>query len=66
MLTLAFTSLEISRRANVAVELRDTIENLCSGPNYPIFLTKLWPVFKKILKGDPVFTNTSFDHVRKR
>ncbi|OKL63851.1 hypothetical protein UA08_00547, partial [Talaromyces atroroseus] len=53
---------EIARRANVAVELRDSIESLCSGSSYPIFLTKLWPVFKKVLKGEPVFINTSFDH----
>lgn len=50
-------------RANVAVELRDNIEPLCSGANYPIFLAKLWPVFKTILKGDPVFTNLSFEQV---
>lgn len=51
-------------RANVAVELRDSIEPLCSGASYPMFLAKLWPVFKNILKGDPVFTNVSFEQVK--
>lgn len=50
-------------RANVATELRDSIEPLCSGASYPIFLAKLWPVFKTILKGEPVFSN-SYDQVR--
>ncbi|KAE8354212.1 transcription-associated protein [Aspergillus coremiiformis] len=53
--------LDIKIRANVAVELRDNIEPLCSGASYPIFLSKLWPVFKGILKGEPVFTNLSFE-----
>ncbi|RAH67424.1 histone acetyltransferase TRA1 [Aspergillus aculeatinus CBS 121060] len=53
--------LDIKLRANVAVELRDSIEPLCSGASYPIFLSKLWPVFKNILKGEPVFTNLSFE-----
>jgi len=59
-----FRLLDIKVRANVAVELRDNIEPLCSGASYPLFLSKLWPVFKTILKGDPVFTNLSFDQVR--
>ncbi|KAL4805091.1 hypothetical protein BDV18DRAFT_24971 [Aspergillus unguis] len=53
--------LDIKIRANVAVELRDNIEPLCSGASYPIFLSKLWPVFKSILGGEPVFTNASLD-----
>lgn len=57
-------ALDVKVRANVAVELRDNIEPLCSGASYPLFLAKLWPVFKMILKGDPVFTNLSFDQVR--
>lgn len=55
--------LDVKVRANVAVELRDNIESLCSGASYPLFLAKLWPVFKAILKGDPVFTNLSFEQV---
>jgi transformation/transcription domain-associated protein len=50
-------------RANVAVELRDNIEPLCSGASYPIFLSKIWPVFKSILTGEPVFTNLSLEQV---
>ncbi|KAL2811601.1 hypothetical protein BJX63DRAFT_274498 [Aspergillus granulosus] len=53
--------LDIKIRANVAVELRDNIEPLCSGASYPIFLSKLWPVFKNILRGEPVFTNLSLE-----
>ncbi|GAB1218167.1 hypothetical protein ATERTT37_007420 [Aspergillus terreus] len=54
-------NIDIKIRANVAVELRDNIEPLCSGASYPIFLSKLWPVFRTILRGDPVFTNLSFE-----
>lgn len=54
---------DVKVRANVAVELRDNIEPLCTGASYPIFLAKLWPVFKNILKGEPIFTNLSFEQV---
>lgn len=60
---LILVSIDVKVRANVAVELRDNIEPLCSSASYPLFLAKLWPVFKTILKGDPVFTNLSFDQV---
>jgi transformation/transcription domain-associated protein len=50
-------------KANIATELRDSIETLCSGPSYPRFLAKLWPVFKRILQGEPVFMASSPDHV---
>ncbi|KAJ6107212.1 hypothetical protein N7523_008535 [Penicillium sp. IBT 18751x] len=53
--------LDVKVRANVATELRDSIEPLCSGASYPIFLSKLWPVFKTILKGDPVFFSMSYE-----
>ncbi|CAG8887656.1 unnamed protein product [Penicillium salamii] len=53
--------LDVKVRANVATELRDNIEPLCVGTNYPIFLAKLWPVFKTILKGDPVFLSMSYE-----
>ncbi|KAJ5702643.1 hypothetical protein N7488_010191 [Penicillium malachiteum] len=53
--------LDVKVRANVATELRDSIEPLCSGANYPIFLSKLWPVFKTILGGDPVFFSMSYE-----
>jgi hypothetical protein len=56
--------IDVKVRANVATELRDSIEPLCSGASYPIFLAKLWPVFKNILKGDPVFFSMSYDQVR--
>lgn len=57
-----YTDLKV--RANVATELRDNIEALCSGANYPIFLSKLWPVFKTILGGDPVFLSMSYEQVK--
>lgn len=50
-------------KTNVAVELRDSIEGLCAGSNYPLFLSRLWPVFKKILKTDPVFISLSWEQV---
>ncbi|KAJ5908627.1 PIK-related kinase FATC [Penicillium taxi] len=53
--------LDIKIRANVATELRDNIEALCMGTNYPTFLAKLWPVFKTILKGEPVFFSMSYE-----
>ncbi|OAX84193.1 hypothetical protein ACJ72_01444 [Emergomyces africanus] len=58
---LADLTIETKTRTNIAVELRDSLEQLCSGPSYPIFLAKLWPVFKKILKGDPVFVSLSYE-----
>ncbi|KIX08948.1 uncharacterized protein Z518_00026 [Rhinocladiella mackenziei CBS 650.93] len=51
-------------KSNVATELRDSIENLCTpAATYTKFLSKLWPVFKKILEGKPDFTPTSFEHI---
>lgn len=55
--------IETKVKANIAVELRDSLEQLCS--NYPAFLAKLWPVFKQILTGDPVFTSASWEQVFK-
>lgn len=57
------TAIDAKTKANIATELRDSIEGLCSGSNYAKFLAKLWPVFKKILQGEPVFNNESPDHV---
>ncbi|EER27620.1 Phosphatidylinositol 3- and 4-kinase family protein [Coccidioides posadasii C735 delta SOWgp] len=58
---LADPAIESKFKTNVAVELRDSLEQLCSPPSYAIFLTKLWPVFKKILKGEPVFVSMSWE-----
>jgi hypothetical protein len=58
------TLIESKAKSNIAVELRDSLEQLCSGPNYPVFLAKLWPVFKKILSGEPVFVSMSWEQVR--
>jgi hypothetical protein len=55
---------DVKVRANVATELRDSIEPLCQGASYPVFLAKLWPVFKTILKGEPVFFSMSYEQVR--
>jgi transformation/transcription domain-associated protein len=30
-----------------------------------VFLAKLWPVFKKVLKGEPVFTSMSWEQVNR-
>ncbi|EXJ93628.1 transformation/transcription domain-associated protein [Capronia coronata CBS 617.96] len=51
-------------KSNIATELRDSTENLCSvSATYTKFLARLWPVFKKILEGKPDFNPTSFEHV---
>ena len=56
------TYLDIRAKANVATEVRDSIETQCSPPaTFQKFLTKLWPVFKKILEGKPDFSPTSFE-----
>ena len=53
-------------KANVATEVRDSIESLCSPATYPKFLSKLWPVFKKVLQGEPEFRATHAEHVGTR
>ena len=43
-------------------KFEDSIETQCSPPaTFQKFLTKLWPVFKKILEGKPDFSPTSFE-----
>ena len=54
---------EVQKKYNIATELRDNIDILCSGPTYPIFLKKLVPVFMKLLEGPPVFMSTHMEHV---
>ena len=50
-------------KANIATEVRDSIEGLCTPPAvYQKFLSKLWPVFKKILEGKPDFMPNSSEH----
>ncbi|KAF7507630.1 hypothetical protein GJ744_010300 [Endocarpon pusillum] len=60
---LSDPNLDAKTKANIATELRDSIETLCSGSSYPRFLAKLWPVFKRILLGEPVFMANSPDHI---
>jgi hypothetical protein len=59
-------SLETKIKQNIATELRDSIESLCAPATYQKFLSKLWPVFKKILDGEPEFRATHPDHVSVR
>ncbi len=54
---------DIKVKVSNATELRDGIEYLCQGSLYPIFLKRLVPVFLKLLEGQPVFTNTSYEQV---
>ncbi|EFE39399.1 hypothetical protein TRV_05919 [Trichophyton verrucosum HKI 0517] len=54
-------NIETKLKCAAAVEIRDSLEHLCSGATYPIFLAKLWPAFKKVLKGEPVFISLSFE-----
>lgn len=51
-------------KQNIATELRDSIETLCAPALYSKFLSKLWPVFKKILEGEPEFRAAHPEHVR--
>ncbi|KAL8689809.1 MAG: hypothetical protein Q9218_004603, partial [Villophora microphyllina] len=53
--------LDIKQKLNCATELRDNIDLLCNGPSYGAFLTKLIPVFTKLLEGPPVFISTSWE-----
>ncbi|EXJ60873.1 transformation/transcription domain-associated protein [Cladophialophora yegresii CBS 114405] len=56
--------LNTKTKSNIATDLRDSLESLCSPPPvYTKFLTKFWPVFKKILEGKPDFHPTSFEHI---
>jgi len=51
-------------KSNVATDIRDSIESLCTPPaTYAKFLARLWPVFKKILEGKPDFSPTSFEQI---
>lgn len=55
--------LDVRNKANIATEVRDSIESLCTpAATYQKFLSKLWPVFKKILEGKPDFHPTSSEH----
>jgi len=55
--------LDAKAKLTPAMELRDNVEFLCSGPTYPIFLKKLLPIFIKVLEGPPVFISTSMIQV---
>ena len=61
----AETDIHLDAKAKLtpAMELRDNVEFLCSGPTYPIFLKKLLPIFIKVLEGPPVFISTSMIQV---
>lgn len=55
--------IEPKTKLNIAIELRDNIETLCSPANYATALQKLWPIFKTVLQGEPAFNSTSIEHV---
>lgn len=57
------THLDAKAKLTPAMELRDNVEFLCSGPTYPIFLKKLLPILIKVLEGPPVFISTSMIQV---
>ncbi|KAK5071536.1 transcription-associated protein 1 [Lithohypha guttulata] len=61
---LADIKQDVKYKAGVASELRDSVESLCTPPpTYSKFLSKLWPVFKKILEGKPDFSPNTAEHV---
>ncbi|KAL9111516.1 MAG: hypothetical protein Q9227_004003 [Pyrenula ochraceoflavens] len=52
-------AVDIKTKLVAATEARDSVDTICSGPSYRTFLAKLWPIFRKILQGDPIFVTTS-------
>ncbi|MCJ1310684.1 hypothetical protein MMC25_004350 [Agyrium rufum] len=52
---------EPKSKVSTATDLRDNIEQLCTGSNYPTLLKKLLPIFTKILEGAPVFNSNSWE-----
>jgi len=55
---------DVKQKASIASELRDSVESLCSpASTYNKFLSKLWPVFKKVLEGKPDFSPNAHEHV---
>lgn len=55
---------DLKVKLNTAIEIRDNIEQLCTGSSYHTFLEKLVPVFMKLLEGPPVFMSLAWEHVR--
>lgn len=54
-------NLDTKVKVTVATEIRDSVESLSTPGTYSKFLTKLWPVFKSTLQGEPVFLALSAD-----
>ncbi|KAJ9663860.1 transcription-associated protein 1 [Neophaeococcomyces mojaviensis] len=55
---------DVKQKATIASDLRDSVESLCSpAATYNKFLSKLWPVFKKILDGKPEFMQHSAEQI---
>lgn len=50
---------DLKAKGNLAVNIRDSIESYCQGPQYNSFLKNFVPVFLKILDGSPVFISNS-------
>ncbi|RMZ92452.1 hypothetical protein DV736_g312, partial [Chaetothyriales sp. CBS 134916] len=59
---LSDPKLDTRAKANIATDLRDQIDNLCTPGLFGHFLKQLWPVFKKILEGKPDFSPNSPEH----
>ena len=55
---------DVKQKASIASDLRDSVESLCNPVStYNKFLSKLWPVFKKILEGKPEFVQHSAEQI---
>ncbi|KAI9727221.1 MAG: hypothetical protein M1834_008481 [Cirrosporium novae-zelandiae] len=54
-------SLDAKTKANLAIELRDGLDYLCSGPTYLVFLRRMIPIFTKLLEGPPIFVSSSYE-----
>lgn len=54
---------DLKVKLNIAIEIRDNIDQLCTGSSYYTFLEKLVPVFMKLLEGPPVYMSLAWEHV---
>lgn len=54
---------DLKVKLNIAIEIRDNIDQLCTASSYNTFLEKLVPVFMKLLEGPPVFMSLALEHV---
>lgn len=57
-------AIDVKTKVQTITEIRDNIERWCQSSAYAQFLSKLMPVWLRILDGPPSFVSTSADQVR--